>query len=198
MTIPVTSKGQPRTVAKREIGDRESIGSCSQLEDDKACTVENRHTRRIKVQAEAGAAATKRAAALSAALLEDDDQAASASRTGRKSLFASRNDTTGGLHAGGFEAGFGDENENASGDGRDDEEPVNIVVVSRCRPLLVREMKRGVRAAVFCDGNDIIVSGELLPNKRPRRFGFDRVFGKQAFRDVKPMKESPLSSHSCS
>eukprot|EP00903_Cladosiphon_okamuranus_P015234 g14080.t1 len=162
-----------------ETGDEDSIDSRAQLVDEKGRgTSEDRRARRTKAQAAAATAAAKRAASLSAALLEDEDQANSASRAGRKALFASRNDSVGDLRAHAFGAGLGDEHENARVQGRDEEEePVNIAVVSRCRPLLVREMRRGVRAAVSCDGNEIVVSGELLPNKRPRRFGFDRVFG---------------------
>lgn len=54
---------------------------------------------------------------------------------------------------------------------------VNIAVVARCRPLLSREKQRGVRAAVFCEGDHVVVSGQELPTKRSRKFGFDRVFG---------------------
>ena len=43
--------------------------------------------------------------------------------------------------------------------------------------LLLREIKRGVKAAVFCDGDEVVVSDKALPNNRSRRFGFDRVFG---------------------
>lgn len=186
--VPVVAKGQAEAVASRYVGEGESIGSCAELRDEeRCCAVEDRHARKKKAQAEAVAAAaaaatalaTKRAAALSAALIEDDDQAMLASRAGRKPLFASRKNSAGGLRAGEMETGFEKEAEDASGDERDDKEPVNIAVVSRCRPLLAREMRRGVRAAVFCDGNDIVVPGELLPNKRPRRFGFDRVFGER-------------------
>ena len=179
-----------QTVMEKEIGDGALVGSHTPLEEEKGHSkAEDQHARRMKARAAAaaaaGAAAAKRAAALSAALLEDDEQAISASGGGKKPLFASRNYSTGGLRAEGVGAGFGGETEHASVYGRDDEkeeeeEPVNIAVVSRCRPLLVREMKRGVRAAVFCDGNEIVVSGELLPSKRPRRFGFDRVFGESA------------------
>ena len=197
---PVAAKKRAGTLPTREAGDGGSAEGGAHPGHEKAfTTAEDRHARRMKAQAEAAEAAAaaatlaaaKRAAALSAALLEDDDQATSASRAGRKSLFASRNGSTGGLHADGIDGGFRDENENAGEDGRDGEEPVNIAVVSRCRPLLVREMKRGVRAAVFCDGNDIVVSGELLPNKRPRRFGFDRVFGKR-LRVLSIRFQSPL------
>lgn len=192
--VPAAVTGQAGVMTKRETGDGESLGSCAQLGDEKGCSkMEDRHARRIKAQAEtakaaaaAAAVATKRAAALSAALIDNDDEAASASRSSRKPLFTSGSGSTGGLREEGLEVGYGTENENASGGGRDGEEPVNIVVVSRCRPLLVREMKRGVRAAVFCDGNEIVVSGESLPNRRPRRFSFDRVFGK--FRNVKPQR----------
>ncbi|CAM9329490.1 unnamed protein product [Ectocarpus sp. 4 AP-2014] len=117
----------------------------------------------------AAAVATKRAAALSSALAEDDE-AVLASSPGRKSLFASRRRSAADEEYtdGDDGSGVGQEESNA---------PVNIAVVSRCRPLLTREMKRGVRAAVFCDGNEIVVLDERLPTKRSRRFGFDRVFG---------------------
>lgn len=184
--VPVAPKGQAGTVA-REIDGCELAGSFTQLRDEKRRnTLEDRHARKMKAQAkEATAAAAaakvaaiaaattrKRAAALSAALIEADEEAASASRAGRAPLFTSSTDFRGGLlRAEGLKAGFGNGN---------DEEQVNIAVVSRCRPLLVREMRRGVRAAVFSDGNEIVVSDELLPNKRPRRFGFDRVFGERS------------------
>lgn len=172
---------QAGTVPERETGDGDPVDSLAQLNNKKGCSkAEARHAHRMKAQAAATAAA-KRAAALSAALLEDDDQATYASRAGKKPLFASSHDSPGGLRADAIGAGFGGGHEHASVDMRDDEEgekPVNIAVVSRCRPLLVRETRRGVRAAVSCDGNEIVVSGELLPNKRPKRFGFDRVFGK--------------------
>lgn len=139
---------------------------------------DNRHARREKAKAAATAATTQRAIALSAALLEDDDEAISASAAGRKPLFASRHHPGDGVRAGGWgAAGVSDPHNADDGVGDDDDEPVNIAVVSRCRPLLVREMRLGVRKAVFCDGSDIIVSDETLTTKRSRRFGFDRVFG---------------------
>ncbi|CAN0451838.1 unnamed protein product, partial [Ectocarpus sp. 12 AP-2014] len=117
----------------------------------------------------AAAVATKRAAALSSALAEDDEAVAAPS-PGRKSLFASRRRS-----AADEEYTDGDD---CSGIGQEESDaPVNIAVVSRCRPLLTREMKRGVRAAVFCDGKEIVVLDERLPTKRSRRFGFDRIFG---------------------
>ncbi len=158
--------------------------------------VESRHDRRVRAEEEEEASAAaaaaaaammaKRAVALSAALIASDDEVASAARASRKPLFHSHHDSTGGSRAGGWGAGPGKESGSAGGgeggdaddDDDDDDEAVNIAVVSRCRPLLMREMKRGVRAAVFCDGSEIVVSGESLPNKRERRFGFDRVFGK--------------------
>ncbi|CAM9608984.1 unnamed protein product [Ectocarpus fasciculatus] len=119
--------------------------------------------------AAAVAVATKRAAALSLALAEDDE-AVPASSPGRKPLFASRR------RSAGEEKDF--DGDGGGGAGQEESNnPVNIAVVSRCRPLLTREMKRGVRPAVFCDGNNIVVSDERLPTKRSRRFGFDRVFG---------------------
>lgn len=58
---------------------------------------------------------------------------------------------------------------------------VNVAVVARCRPLLAREVKCGVRAAVFCRGDEIVVSGNELPIKRSRKFRFDRVFGERSY-----------------
>lgn len=142
-----------------------------------------------KVQARTTAAATaatveketKRAIALSMELVEDDE-ANFTSRTSATHLFASRHRSGGSEQAGGLTAAGEGKQDNGGGIGmegshEDSDEPVNIAVVSRCRPLLARETKRGVRAAVFCDGDEIVVPDEALP-ERSRRFGFDRVFGK--------------------
>lgn len=138
----------------------------------------DRHARRIKAKAEAAAeaeataiAAAKRAVALSAALIEETEAFPTSSGS-RKPLFESRRvtevSTAGSL---GSKETSGEEDENG---------PINIVVVSRCRPLLEREIKRGVRAAVCCDGDEVVVSGKDLPIDRSRRFGFDRVFGEMS------------------
>lgn len=168
------AEGAPRRVD----GDGEHFESSAQhnkLEFEH----DDRHARREKAQAAATAATTQRAIALSAALEEDDDEAMSVSIVGRKPLFASRHNSTDGMRAGGRETAVGNEHSIADGETVDnDDGPVNIVVVSRCRPLLVREMRLGVSKAVFCDGSEIVVSDETLPTKRSRRFGFDRVFGK--------------------
>ena len=195
---PLGAPGQSGGRVKKITGLAESPGSGVQNPDEKGSggsAIESRHERRVRAQAEAervaaaasaaaAAMAAKRAATLSAALIASDNEVASAARASRRPLFHSHHDSTGSSsRAGGWGAAPGEKNDNASGDwggGLDDDEPVNIAVVSRCRPLLTREMKRGVRPAVFCDGNEIVVSGESLPNKRARRFGFDRVFGKSA------------------
>ncbi|CBJ48361.1 kinesin motor protein-related [Ectocarpus siliculosus] len=155
--IPAAIGRAERSIVSGDRGTESGGGNTGRAKDQTA-------------QASAAAAvATKRAAALSSALAEDDE-AVPASGPGRKSLFASRRRSTADKEYtdGDDGSGVGKEESNA---------PVNIAVVSRCRPLLTREMKRGVRAAVFCDGNEIIVMDERLPTKRSRRFGFDRVFG---------------------
>lgn len=145
-----------------------------------------RNARRGKASLEAVAAtdvvAADQAAALSAALTEED-QAVRTGGGGRKPLFTS-------CHALGVQGKEGSGIEGAEGGGGGGGEPANIVVVSRCRPLLLREIKRGVRAAVFCNGDEIVVSDRALPNNRSRRFGFDRVFGEiiQVVREISPMR----------
>ncbi|CAM9316912.1 unnamed protein product, partial [Scytosiphon promiscuus] len=123
---------------------------------------------------------TTRAIALSMALVEDAE-AALTSRTGATHLFALRRHSR--CNGQAREVSGMGENEQSNSGGNDtggsqeaSNGPVNIAVVSRCRPLLTREMKLGVKAAVFCDGDEVVVSDETLP-KRSRRFGFDRVFG---------------------
>lgn len=129
-----------------------------------------------EVEAKAVVAA-KRAIALSVALTEEDEAISAGSRGRLKSLFASRTSRA----PGGGERAPGREDETNGGEEEEEEadEPVNIAVVSRCRPLLAREIKRGVRAAVSCEGDEVVVSGKDLPIDRSRRFGFDRVFGKK-------------------
>lgn len=121
--------------------------------------------------------AAKRAIALSAALTEEDEAISAGIRGCLKSLFASRTPQT----LGDGERVPGREDETNGGEEEEEEadEPVNIAVVSRCRPLLAREIKRGVRAVVSCEGDEVVVSGKDLPIDRTRRFGFDRVFGKK-------------------
>lgn len=129
-----------------------------------------------ELKTEVGVAA-KRAIALSVALTEEDDAISAGIRGGAKSLFTSRAPRAPGdgeRRASGCE---GTDNEGEEGEEEGDA-PINIAVVSRCRPLLAREIKRGVRAAVFCEGNEVVVSGKDLPIDRSRRFEFDRVFGK--------------------
>ncbi|CAN0063901.1 unnamed protein product, partial [Ectocarpus sp. 12 AP-2014] len=180
-TVRITAAGVPpkktadvpaaRGQAERGIvsGDRSTesgVGNTGRAKDQTAQAAAAAAAAAVAV---AAAVATKRAAALSSALAEDDE-AVPASSPGRKSLFASRRRSAADEEYtyGDYGSGIGQEESNA---------PVNIAVVSRCRPLLTREMKRGVRAAVFCDGNEIVVLDERLPTKRSRRFGFDRVFG---------------------
>lgn len=136
----------------------------------------SRQARRVRARVEAAEAAeaialalAKRAAALSAAMFEEDDSG-SLSRGSRSSLFAAHG--TNRVETRGVSESRGTNSE------IEEEVPVNIVVVSRCRPLLATEIKRGVRTAVFCDGDEIVISGKELQGDRSRRFGFDRVFGK--------------------
>lgn len=174
--VPVQAGGSPRR-AVGEGGHFEG-GSVQHNQNEFGIQHDDRRVRREKAQAAATAATIQRAMALSAALLEDDDEAISASIAGRKPLFASRHRSADDVRAGGWGAGGGNDPNNADDEVGDDyDEPVNIAVVSRCRPLLLREIRLGVRKAVFCDGSDIVVSDEALPTKRSRRFGFDRVFG---------------------
>lgn len=141
-----------------------------------------RNARRGKASLEAAAAtevvAADQAAALSAALTEED-QAIRTGGGGRKPLSTSCRALEVQANEG---SGIGEADGGEGGGG----EPANIVVVSRCRPLLLREIKRGVRAAVFCDGDEVVVSDRVLPNNRSRRFGFDRVFGEvvQVVREI--------------
>lgn len=169
----------PKTIQRAErgtvSGDTESGGG--NVGRDKDQTAE------AAAESVATAIATKRAAALSSALAEDDE-AVPESSPGRKSLFASRG------RSGGDEQDV--DGDDGGGVGQESTTPVNIAVVSRCRPLLTREMKRGVRAAVFCDGNEIVVSDERLPTKRSRRFGFDRVFGKTSLAFRPPFRKTCL------
>lgn len=149
-----------------------------------------RSARRGKASLEAAAAtevaAAGQAVALSAALTEED-QAIRTASGGRKPLFTS-------CRALEVKAKEGSGNDGIEGGGGSGGEPANIVVVSRCRPLLLREIKRGVRAAVFCDGDEVVVSDKALPTRRSRRFGFDRVFGEivHCFREISPHKTIPV------
>lgn len=152
-----------------------------------------RHAPRGKTSQEPPAvtdvAAVNQAAALSAALTEE----AQSIRTrggGRKPLFFAS------YRPGAVQAKEGSRDEGLEGGGGGGGETANIVVVSRCRPLLLREVKRGVRAAVFCDGDEVVVSDKALPNSRSRRFGFDRVFGEILFFEKKRPPLRPfLSCH---
>lgn len=164
------------------VAPRSDAGSEGSAESyPKKQTDGGRHAQRGKANLDAAVAAKVAAAdqavALSAALTEED-QAVRAGSRGKKPLFTSHH----AVNVQAKEEGSGTEGEG----GR--EEPANIVVVSRCRPLLLREIKRGVRAAVFCDGDEVVVKDKALPTSRWRRFGFDRVFGEivQASIDRKP------------
>lgn len=154
-------------VVPRDAGTVGSGDSCPKKQ-----TEGGRNARRRKAGLEAAAAtevaAADQAVALSAALFEED-QAIRVGGGGRKPLFTCCCAVE--MRAKEVSGNEGTESEGSGG------EPVNIVVVSRCRPLLLREIKRGVKAAVFCDGDEVVVSDKALPNNRSRRFGFDRVFG---------------------
>ncbi|CAM9635014.1 unnamed protein product, partial [Hapterophycus canaliculatus] len=158
------SAGQARRAEEHAVGDQKRSGSCGRR-------MEGQNSFQAgSTAAEAAATVekeTKRAIALSLALVEDDEAVAT-SRMGTKELFTSRHRSRG--------SGRTEEVMEVAENEQDSNEPVNIVVVSRCRPLLREEIKRGVKAAVFCDGDQVVVSDNTLP-KRSRRFGFDRVFG---------------------
>lgn len=101
----------------------------------------------------------EQSAALSAALLDEDEAICKrGGQGGMKPLFA--------LRQGG-------------NDTDPDEGRVNVAVVSRCRPLLTREIRRGARVAMVCGSDNVTVLGKELPVNRSRKFGFDRVFGKK-------------------
>lgn len=111
------------------------------------------------------------AGALSAALIQDDRMTQALFKP-KKTLFRSPNDG-----AVAWEA-WGSGCKDLEGRGADD--VVKIIVVARCRPLLTREIRHGVRSAVACKNNEVIVSGKELPFGGSRSFGFDRVFGEIA------------------
>lgn len=130
-----------------------------------------------KIRQAAAVAATARALSLSAALNEGDQVIpVGGGGRGRPPLFRTAVDDPTRAWEAAWELGGNNANELDVGV---DEELVNIAVVARCRPLLAREIKRGVREAVFCKGDQVIVSGEELPIHRSRRFVFDRVFGER-------------------
>ncbi|CAM9184567.1 unnamed protein product, partial [Laminaria digitata] len=160
-----------------------------------------RHAPRGKTSQEPAAvtdvAAVNQAAALSAALTEEAQSIRTRGGGRKPLLFAS-------YRPGAVQAKEGSGDEGLEGGGGGGGEAANIVVVSRCRPLLQREVKRGVRAAVFCDGDEVVVSDKALPNSRSRRFGFDRVFGPSTSQarvyaeGVSPVVRKMLDGYNCS
>lgn len=173
-----------------EVVPRDSGVAGSAESSPKKQTEGGRSARRGKASLEVATAtevaAAGQAVALSAALTEED-QASRTGGGGRKPLFTS-------CRALEVQVKEGSGNEGIEGGGGSGGEPANIVVVSRCRPLLLREIKRGVRAAVLCDGDEIVVSDKALPTRRSRRFGFDRVFGEivHCFREIFPHEVIPV------
>lgn len=140
-----------------------------------------RHAAQVREKVAPGPA-TLQAIALSTALIDEEDIASPAAGRWRgvgKQLFTTT--PTPGDQMAAWSAAWGSGSLRGAalnGDSRTAEPAnVNIAVVARCRPLLAREIERGVREAVFCRGDEVIVSGKKLPIKRSRIFRFDRVFG---------------------